>query len=156
MLEREARVPGAEDGTIRDRLVEQLPVVRLRRGIALQQQVGVGVDEPRQDGQRRQVDDLRTPRLARELRQRPDPRDPLSLDEDPDVRLRRVRSTVDEAPGLDEDGRGRSRSGSRGLAGEHQGKEADGEAQGEGTHFSPPVKREANLPLTTVLSSGLS
>src|SRR5439155_698301 len=102
VLEREPRVARAEDGAVGDRLVQELLVVRLRRGIALEQQMGVGVDEAREHGELREVDHPSGARLPRHLSQRSHGLDPLALDDDADVALCGVGAPVDESACLDE------------------------------------------------------
>jgi len=109
------------------RLVQQLVVVGLRRGVALEQQVRVRVDEARQHRHLGQIDHAGTLRLPLDLGQRADGLDAVAFDQDADARLRRIGSAVDQAARLDEHRRrglgspGRLRPGGRrdGERGKH-------------------------------------
>jgi len=46
VLQRNSRIPGRENGAVGRGLLEQLVFVLLRRDVTLQEQMGVGVDEP--------------------------------------------------------------------------------------------------------------
>jgi len=150
VLERDPRVPGGENRAIRRRLIQQLLVVRLRGGVALEQQVRMRVDQSRQHRHLRQIDHTRPARLPLNLRDRADRLDPVALDQDADARLRRVRSPVDQAPGLDEE----RRRGLGGLGCLRPGGRGDGERgeQHETAMHRASFRGEANLPLLRSLS----
>ena len=74
---------GGPDGAVGDRLLEQLLVVVGLGDVALEQDVGVGVDQAGQDGGLREVDDGGVPRgRLEDLVGRADRLDPLPLDQD--------------------------------------------------------------------------
>ena len=154
MLQGQPGVAGTEDGAIGDGLVQELPVVGLRGGVTLEQEVRVGVDEARENRKGREVDDLRRVRLGLELGGGSDGLDALPLDQDAHGRLRRVGAAVDQSASLDEDllrCRGALRGGPRG-----DGEEPDSE-QPERSHEHPPWisgTERPNLLISRRLASG--
>ena len=154
VLQGEARVARRENRAVGDRLVQELRVVRLGGGIALQQEVRVRVDEARQHRHLREIDDLRVLRLRLHLGQRTDGADAVTVDEDADVGLYLVGAAVDEATGLDQ-GRLRPRGGRRLSREGRSGEDGGGESGDEcgAAHDTTPPGGPANLPFTARLSS---
>src|SRR5690242_8002621 len=67
--------------------------------------MGVCVDEARQHGHLRQIDQAHAPGLRLDLRERADRLDAVSVDEDPGTDERRVGAAIDQPTGLDQDER---------------------------------------------------
>jgi hypothetical protein len=100
MVEGEARVTGGEHRAIGNRLFQELFVVFRRRDVALEEDVGVGIDEPGQHRGPRKVDQF-NPRRRRTAGG--DRRDLVALDQDEGIRHRGPSPGVDQMPGANGD-----------------------------------------------------
>ncbi len=102
MLQGNPRVAGRENGAVGSGLLEQLVFVFLRRDVALQQEMGVRVDEPGQHGHLAEIDHPGVRGLSLDLGERADRLDPFAFDQDSYIGLDVGRPAVDQAPGLDQ------------------------------------------------------
>ncbi len=109
MGERDLRIARRQDGAVRNGLLEELLVVVFRGDIALQQNVGVGIDKAGKDGGLRKIDqfDARGRGAARG-----DAENLVTFDEDESIRNGGIAFAVDQAPGTNGDA---LRGWSRGL-----------------------------------------
>ena len=118
MLQGDPRVACAEDGAVGDGLIQELGIVVGARHVALEQEVGMRIDETRQHRHLGQVDDAGAARLGLDLGHGPHRPDALAVDENPDVGLDLGGPPVDQPARLDQDGW--RRGGRRGLRGERR------------------------------------
>ena len=116
VLQRDARVARRENSAVGSGLVQQLLVVRRGRRVALQQQMRVRVDQPRENGHLGKIDDAGALRLRLKLSQRADGLDAVPFDENTHGAARGLRTAVDQTTGLYENRLGRRRPG--GLRGQ--------------------------------------
>src|SRR3989442_805954 len=158
MLQRNARVAGRENGAIGSELLEQLVFVILRRHVALQQKVGVRVDEPGQHGHLAEIDYPSVRGLPLHLGERPHRLDPFAFDQDSYIGLDSAGPAVDQTPSLDQDHLGSLRTGNRQCDETHeqQHETAHRESSDLGRGKSIIPATEAYMPVHVTCECGTS